>query len=130
MNVREYNEKEENDRTFEKICLEFKYNYKNKEHKILLTAPRINKKYEKNDMLKDRMLYKFQKHLYNILICDKKIDYKSINLYKMIHWIYLAGYDCVKVKDDYKFINDDFMHVYNLYSVRENNFSKSGFILS
>ena len=96
--VREYDEKLENIRTFEKIALQFEYIYKGKTYNIVATCPRTLKKYEMNLMLRDNILKKMEKFFYQLLICSKK-QIKFTKFHKIssyIHILYMMDANCSK----------------------------------
>ncbi len=117
--IREYDEKLENIRTFEKIALNYNFEYKGKIHKLLVSCPDISKKIEMNLMLKDQLLKKIEKFFYKLLICSKK-EVKLLKMNKIceyIHILYLMGCNNVIINEDYKFIKYDFELAYRLYLI-------------
>lgn len=117
-NIRKYDQELEKNRIIEKECLYFNYEYKGKNNKILLTIPKIFKKYEKNNDLYNRTMKKMNKYFYKLLVCKKVMDYnESLKLFSLIHWIYMSDYPIVKKVEDYKYNDKDFQRPYTLYLI-------------
>ena len=97
MSIRE-NSKLKMNVSFEKECISFEWEFKDKIHEILITCPSIKRpNFEKNEELYTRINENIDNVFYELIYGHRNVETEECNkLYSLIHWAYLCGYKNLK----------------------------------